>query len=576
MGNLLYFGDNLKIMREFIKDESVDLIYLDPPFNSNASYNVLFKSPVEPAAAQVKAFEDTWHWESEAQTAFEELEGRSADTFRLLLSLKSFLGTSDVMAYLAMMAIRLVEMRRLLKPSGSIYLHCDPTASHYLKILMDGIFGAPMFRNEIIWRRNSAHSDGKQGARHFGRITDTILFYSKDAKPVWNQQYRPYDEKYVERDYRRMDADGRRYRLDNIQGPGGAEKGNPFYEVMGVARHWRYSKHRMDELIRMGRIVQTRPGAVPQYKRYLDEMPGVPLQNLWDDIQVINNRSKEMLGYQTQKPLSLLERIITVSSNPGDIVMDPFCGCGTAVHAAEKLERRWIGIDITYVALKVIRDRLASNFPAVRYDMRGIPRDVEAARRLAEQTPHEFQNWAISELGGNSRGKGADRGIDGDIVFMTGRDAYGRAIISVKGGKYVAPAALRELIGTVKRERADLGIFICFGPPSRDMRREAAEAGRVDLPGGSSPRIRIVTVEELLKGVNLGLAVVLDSIASAGEAKRAQAKRLHKPKPVDPKQKSMMLPLKGGRSHDVPRGKSLELPLEEEAAPQRRRAARKR
>ena len=167
MGNLLYFGDNLKIMREFIKDESVDLIYLDPPFNSNASYNVLFKSPVEPAAAQVKAFEDTWHWEIEAQAAFEELEGRSADTFRLLLSLKSFLGTSDVMAYLAMMAIRLVEMRRLLKPNGSIYLHCDPTASHYLKILMDGIFGAPMFRNEIVWKRNSAHSDGKQGAKHF-------------------------------------------------------------------------------------------------------------------------------------------------------------------------------------------------------------------------------------------------------------------------------------------------------------------------------------------------------------------------------------------------------------------------
>ena len=576
MGNLLYFGDNLKIMREFIKDESVDLIYLDPPFNSNASYNVLFKSPVEPAAAQVKAFEDTWHWEIEAQAAFEELEGRSADTFRLLLSLKSFLGTSDVMAYLAMMAIRLVEMRRLLKPNGSIYLHCDPTASHYLKILMDGIFGAPMFRNEIVWKRNSAHSDGKQGAKHFGRISDAILFYSKSEKVIWNQQYKPYDEKYIERDYRRIDENGRRYRLSDIQGPGRADKGNPYYEVMGVSRHWRYTKENMQRLIDQGRIVQTRPGAVPQYKRYLDEMPGVPLQNLWDDISVINNRSKEMIGYPTQKPLALLERIILTSSNPGDTVLDPFCGCGTAVHAAEKLGRKWIGIDITYVALKVIRDRLALNFPAVRYAMRGIPRDVEAARRLAEQTPHEFQNWAISELGGNSRGKGADRGIDGDIVFMTGRDAYGRAIISVKGGKYVAPAAIRELIGTVKRERADFGIFICFGPPSREMRREAAEAGQVDLPGGSSPRIRIVTVEELLAGANLGLTVVLDSISSASEAKRVQAKRQRKAKPSDPKQKSMMLPLKGGRSHDAPRGKSLELPLEEEVAPQRRRAARKR
>lgn len=573
MSNLLYFGDNLKVMREFIKDESVDLIYLDPPFNSNASYNILFRSPLEPATAQVKAFEDTWRWDTEAQAAFDAVQQRSPDTFRLLLALKSFLGTSDVMAYLAMMAIRLVEMRRILKSTGSLYLHCDPTASHYLKILLDGIFGASMFRNEIVWKRNSAHSDGKQGARHFGRITDAILFYSKEEKPVWNQQYKPYDEKYIERDYRRVDADQRRYRLDNIQGPGGAEKGNPFYEVMGVSRHWRYSKDKMEELIRQGRIIQTRPGAVPQYKRYLDEMPGIPLQNLWDDIPVINNRSKEMLGYPTQKPMALLERIILTSSNPGDIVMDPFCGCGTAVHAAEKLGRKWIGIDITYVALKVIRDRLALNFPSVRYAMRGIPRDVEAARRLAEQTPHEFQNWAISELGGNSRGKGGDRGIDGDIVFMTGRDQYGRAIISVKGGKYVAPAALRELIGTVKRERAECGILICFGPPSREMRREAAEAGQVDLPGGNLPRIRIVTVEELLKGVKLGLTVVLDSISSASEAKRVQAKRQRKAKPGDPKQKNMMLPLKGGKSLGAPRGKSLELPLDDAVTKPRRSKA---
>ena len=352
----LYFGDNLHVMRDHLKDESVDLIYLDPPFNSKRDYNLLFKSPKgEAADASITAFEDTWHWGFQAEQEFDELlKQANTEVSVVMQALEKLLGKNDLLAYLPMMANRLIELHRVLKPTGSLYLHCDSTASHYLKIVLDGVFGKTSFHNEIIWKRSSAHSDSGQGARHFGRITDTILFYNKsEGASTWHPLYRDYDEKYVERDYRRVDPDGRRYRLDNIQGPGGEKKGNPFYEVMGVKRHWRYSKERMQELIDAGRIIQTSPGAVPQYKRYLDEGKGMQIQNLWDDVAVINNRADEYLGYPTQKPLALLERIIQASSNEGDVVLDPFCGCGTAVHAAEKLKRKWIGIDITHLAISL-------------------------------------------------------------------------------------------------------------------------------------------------------------------------------------------------------------------------------
>jgi adenine specific DNA methylase Mod len=280
----------------------------------------------------------------------------------LLAALQNEMKNSDMMAYLVMMSARIIEMHRLLKPTGTIFLHCDSTACHYLKLIMNRIFGPKSFRNEIIWKRSHSHNDGKQGAKHFGRVTDSILFYSKSNNYTWNRLYRPYDQKYVDRDYRRIDEDGRRYRIDNMRRPGGAEKGNPFYQVMGVSRYWAYSKENMERFIREGRVVQTRPGAVPQMKRYLDEMPGVPVQNLWDDLPVINNRSKEWLGYQTQKPVALLERIISASTNPDDLVLDPFCGCGTAIEASQKLGRRWIGIDITVLALDVVERRLRRDF----------------------------------------------------------------------------------------------------------------------------------------------------------------------------------------------------------------------
>jgi adenine specific DNA methylase Mod len=379
--NKLYYGDNLTVLKNCFDDESVDLIYLDPPFNSQATYNVLFKSTAgEQSRAQIEAFEDTWHWGDEAALAFDGvMTSGNSDAAEMLRAMRSFLKENDMMAYLSMMAVRLLELHRVLKPTGSLYLHCDPTASHYLKVLMDGIFGAVNFRNEVIWKRNSAHSDAKQRARHYGRLTDSILFYSKGDNPTWKTMYRPYDQEYIDRDYRRVDPDGRRYRIDNIQGPGGAEKGNPYYEVMGVSRHWRYSREKMQQLIEQGRIIQTRPGAVPQYKRYLDEMPGVSAQNLWDDIPVINNRSSEHLGYPTQKPLALLERIIEVSSNEGEIVLDPFCGCGTAIHAAQRLKRQWIGIDITHLAISLIEKRLKDAFPGIVYEVHGTPKDLEVS-----------------------------------------------------------------------------------------------------------------------------------------------------------------------------------------------------
>ena len=328
--NTLFYGDNLKVLREYIPNESVDLIYLDPPFNSNRNYNVLFKDESgTDSEAQITAFEDTWHWNHIAQDTYTELATQAPDQIsKMIAALCDYIGTNQMMAYLVMMTARLVELHRVLKPTGSLYLHCDPTASHYLKIILDTIFGIQNFKNEIIWKRTSAHSDTRQGnVVHMGCVHDVILFYVKTESAKRNELYQPYDEKYINAFYRHVDQNGRRYRLDNIAGPGGAAKGNPQYEFLGVTRYWRYSKDRMQELYEQGRIIQTKSGNVPAYKRYLDEMPGTALQDEWDDILPIGSQASERLGYPTQKPLALLERIIATSSNPGDIVLDPFCGC---------------------------------------------------------------------------------------------------------------------------------------------------------------------------------------------------------------------------------------------------------
>lgn len=519
MKNRLFYGDNLAVLRgrdadgkPLIPDESIDLIYLDPPFNSAATYNVLFRAPDgKMSDSQLEAFEDSWHWGDAAAAAYEDVitQGVYTDASVLLRGIVAALGKNDMTAYLAMMAVRLIELHRVLKPTGTLYLHCDPTASHYLKILLDGIFGAENFINEISWRRTSAKADYAQGATHFPRLRDVILRFAKSrsGKPTYHQLFKPYEDSYVEEKYRNRDPDGRAYQLDNLTGPGGASKGNPQYEVFGVTRFWRYSRQRMQDLIKEGKVIQTKPGAVPRLKRYLDEMPGVPLGDDWGDIPPINSQAQERLGYPTQKPLTLLERIINASSNPGDIVLDPFCGCGTAVHAAEKLGRRWVGIDVTHLAISLVERRLKDAYPNIAFDVLGTPRDLSAARDLAARDKHQFQWWAVSLLDAVPQGgkkKGADRGIDGIRWVRTGpRDGdLDRVIISVKGGENVSVRDVRDLAGTVQREGALGGVLITLADPTRPMLQDAAAHGYASTGLGQFRKIMVKTIAELMAGVH--------------------------------------------------------------------------
>ena len=510
--NVLYYGDNLDILRHHIPDNSIDLIYLDPPFNSQSTYNVLFREESGAVShAQIEAFEDTWHWgEATAQAYDEVIRGPHQQVARILKSMVDGLGHNQVTAYLTMMAIRLIELHRVLSASGTIFLHCDPSAGHYLKALLDAIFDPRNFLNEIAWKRSSAHSDRAQGAKHFGRVHDTILVYAKTGRfedRPWNQRYEKHSENYLDSHYKYVEPEtSRKYRLDNLTGPGGAAKGNPSYEVMGVTRFWRYSRDRMDQLIEEGRVIQTRPGAVPQYKRYLDEMEGTSIQDVWTDIPPINSQAKERQGYPTQKPLTLLERIINTSSNAGDIVLDPFCGCGTAVHAAHKLDRRWIGIDITHLAIGLIRRRMQDAFPGLDIEVIGEPVDLTGARELASKDKYQFQWWALDKLGAQpvaGKKKGSDKGIDGVIPFFAGpKEDYKRAIVSVKGGEHAGVLAVRDLKGVLDREKEPIGILLTLNPPTKDMITEAAASGfyESDFWKKKYPRVQIITVLDLLKG----------------------------------------------------------------------------
>jgi len=467
--NKLYYGDNLDVLRRYVKDESVDLVYLDPPFNSRQDYNVLFaEKDGTRSASQIMVFEDTWEWNQESAHTYEQVVEEGGRVAQVMIAFHTFLGGSDMMAYLAMMAPRLTQLHRVLKETGSIYLHCDPTASHYLKMLLDAIFSPWCFRSEIVWKRSRAHSDTKQGRKQHGRIHDIILFYTKGEEWTWNPLYTPYDEDYVRQFYKyEEDGTGRRYRLGDLTGPGGAAKGNPQYEVMGVTRYWRYTREKMQALIEQGRVIQTQPGTVPAYKRYLDEMQGVPLQDVWTDVNPVAAQAAERLGYPTQKPEALLERIIKASSNEGDIVLDPFCGCGTAIAVAQKLKRRWIGIDITHLAVNLIKKRLRDHFgEAVQstYEVVGEPVSLSDAAELAKQDPFQFQSWALGLVGARvatSAKKGADRGIDGRLYFHDDRSGKSKQVIfSVKAGENVNVTHIRDLRGVLDREKAEIGVLI--------------------------------------------------------------------------------------------------------------------
>ena len=379
----VWTGDNLDILRG-INSDCVDLIYLDPPFNSNRNY----AAPVGSAAAGA-AFKDTWTL-SDLDVAWMGLIADEQPAMYQVLQTAGITHGKGMQSYLCMMAVRLLEMRRVLKDSGSIYLHCDPTASHYPKLLMDSIYGQSNFRSEIIWKRTTAHNDGRQGRQQHGRVHDVLLFYTVSDQWTWNTIYTDYEPEYIARFSLIEPETNRRYTLDNLTGPGGASRGNPQYEVMGVTRYWRYSEERMQELIAAGRVVQSRPGAVPRYKRYLDEMPGLPLQDSWADISPINSQARERIGYPTQKPLALLERIIRASSNEGDVVLDPFCGCATACVAAENLGRRWVGIDISPKAVELVNMRLQQTMGELFHN-RLVTARTDIPRRTDIDTPIPYR-----------------------------------------------------------------------------------------------------------------------------------------------------------------------------------------
>jgi len=471
--NKLYFGDNLDIMREHIPDESIDLIYLDPPFNSKATYNVLFKEKNgTDSSAQITAFEDTWHWDMSSESAFHELVQKGPKKLSdLMQALRSFLGQNDMMAYLTMMAVRLIEMHHILKSTGSIYLHCDPIASHYLKLVMDAIFGVKNFRNEIIWCYTGREHPK---VKLFPKRHQIIFFYVKEIKNefIFNRLFKEYDKAYVELYFDQKDKDGRVYQRQS-NGKGG------------------------------------------RYKQYLDESPGIRIPDWWEikplhgkDYYTMHKES-EYLGYPTQKPETLLERIIKASSNEGDIVFDPFCGCGTTVSVAEKLHRKWIGIDITHLAITLMKHRLEDTFgqDLSQYEIIGDPKDLSSAKALAEQNRYQFEWWALSLVGARpaqDKQKGADKGVDGYIYFF--EDESGQAkkiVVQVKSG-HVTVSQIRDLIGTVEREKAVIGAFITLDEPTGPMKTEAASAGfyeteiLISKRKMSYPRIQILTIEELL------------------------------------------------------------------------------
>ena len=540
--NTLYYGDNLDILQRYIKDESVDLVYLDPPFNSNANYNVLFaQKDGAQSSAQIQAFEDTWQWDQNAiQTYTHEVEkgGPVADALR---AFNLILGDSNMMAYLTMMAPRLQELRRVLKPTGSLYLHCDPTASHYLKVLLDMVFGAENYRNEITWKRQTAHSDAKH---QFSNVSDSILFYAKSKLTQFLPQYGEHDPAYLSKFYRFDDNDGRGlYSIADMASPN--PRPNMMYEWNGFscpAKGWRYQRSTMEKLEAEGRIwyPKKKDGSFdfskrPRLKRYLNEQEGSIITNVWTDIQPLQFASAEKMGYPTQKPLALLERIINASSNPGDVVLDPFCGCGTAIAAAQKLGRKWIGIDITHLAIGLIKRRMEEAFgDSLKYEVIGEPTTLDDAKSLAEQDKYQFQWWALGLVGARpaDQKKGADHGIDGRLYFHDDNSGKTKQVVlSVKGGQHVNVGHIRDLKGVLEREKAEIGVYICLEEATKPMRAEAAEAGfyHSDTWNRDYPKVQILTIAELLDGKQIDMPPIQQVSQTFKRAKREKAKPADQP-----------------------------------------------
>lgn len=543
--NALYYGDNLRVMKDKLGDDIADLIYLDPPFKSDINYNMLFSADgLHPDDAQMTAFKDTWVWDHAAQEAFEAIQDVPKPNFvGLINALHSSLNTSPMMAYLVNMALRMVEMHRILKDTGSLYLHCDPTASHYLKTILDAIFGATNFRNEIVWRRTGSHNSAKR----FGPIHDVILFYSKSDTYTWNALKRPYMQGHVDKAFKKV---GNKYVTNYsgnvLSGSGrrGGESGKPWkgFDPDAKNRHWaipgkiveeldedisHMTQHqKLDYLYESGHITIAEGDEWPRYQHEIGHGDGQRLSDIWAyqpytegtvfgtkdgidaDVRWMGTKDSERLGYQTQKPLGLMQRIIRSSSNKGDLVLDPFCGCGTTIEAAEALGRRWIGIDISPFAIQLIlKVRLGGAFPKLKqgvdFEVDGLPTTLTGAQMLSDQDKKAFEVWAVAMIDGiPNEKKGADKGIDGHLPFRGDGKKKNYAVISVKAGKLKADD-IRSLVAVAKREAArslGFGIFISFQELTKGMKSDAATAGTKVVNGKSYPLVQHLTVDDILKG----------------------------------------------------------------------------
>ncbi len=516
--NTLFYGDNLNILRDYIPDKSIDLIYLDPPFNSNRNYNVLFKDESgQDSEAQITAFEDTWHWNQAAEDTYSELIHNAPEQVsRMISALRDFIGANQMTAYLVMMTARLIELHSVLKNTGSLYLHCDPTASHYLKIVLDAIFGVQNFRNEIVWKR--MNPSGFKGKTSIGKGHDIIFLYSKTENFIYNSIYLPYSDEYISQRFHHIEEETGRHFKDSF---------------LGTAT----TAETIEKLKAENKIYYTKQGGM-RLKIYIDEAPGIPIDDVWNDITPINSQAQERLGYPTQKPLALMERIIQASSNEGDWILDPFAGCGTTIAAAEKLNRKWIGIDITHLAISILKYRLRDmqqDVDAVKigknYQVIGEPKDLSGANRLAQDDRYQFQWWANGlveakpsggQEGSRSGKKGADKGIDGIINFID--DDSGKAkrvIVQVKSGKAGAKD-IRDLVGTLDREKASVGIFITLENPTKPMIQEAVSAGHYLSEGWNKqyPKIQILSIEQLLEGAKIDMPPVRATFKKARQEKK--------------------------------------------------------
>jgi DNA modification methylase len=530
MTNKLFYGDNLDVLRRKIESESVDLCYIDPPFNSKRNYFQIYNNQGSEDRAQAQAFVDTWNWGDEAVEGLEyildieRLHPRAGETqwteqtVELIRGLEKVLGRGSLLAYLVHMTLRIVEIHRVLKPTGTFYLHCDPTASHYLKLVLDAVFCGQGgdFVGEIIWRRTA----GKVGSKRWPRHHDVILNYAKDAERAYFNPLRVApDEGWVEREYRHEDERGR-YSLDNLTGAGrtNGPSGQPWRNVdpgkIGAGRHWRYVPETLDKLDEEGRIYWPKRGQYPKLKQYLHESNGTAMGDLWTDIKLIGRTAAERLGYETQKPEALLERIINAACPPDGTVLDAFCGCGTTVAVAQRLGRQWIGIDITYQSIALILKRFQDTYekngtwPEVEANilLDGVPRDLESAIALAnrkdDKTRKEFEKWAVLTFSKNqariNEKKGADAGIDGIAFFLKDKDENGKAIFQVKS-RPGTRADLATLNSDRIREKAEFGFLICTALPTKPMRDEIAAAGKYKHPllNREDDRLQVITVAEL-------------------------------------------------------------------------------